>query len=280
MDRTALLGCLEAEIKRLSGCVDIDARIRCHYQWMEQHYMGRPFFYKSILKYDRFLVVLSMLTHYYCHRFPSLSRVKEFCERQGYLSKNSLESYFSFFLISGYMDVGDHPEDRRLRVFKPSLRAMVETIKVLSAYYFPSIGLLETSDRERRIDSITVQAYFKGFNKVLEANLTLDALVPESRWLMNRDGGHMLMLAFFCDALQGPCASAGSYKVSTYAQLSSRLSVSSTHLIRMVREGEKKGYFNVGKGGLEITESFMTLVRRMMLVSFAITQVCISMGED
>lgn len=280
MDRTALLDCLEAEIKRLSGCVDIDARITCHYQLMEQHYKGRPFFYKSVLKYDRFLVVLSMLAHYYCNSFPSLSRVKEFCERRGYLSKNSLESYFSFFLISGYMDVGDHPEDRRLRVFKPSLRAMAETIKVLSAYYFPTMGLLEAEDNERRLDSRTVQAYFKGFNKVLEANLTLDTLVPESRWLMNRDGGHMLMLAFFSDALKGPRTSAGSYKVSTYAQLSSRLSVSSTHLIRLVREGEKKGYFKACKSGLEITECFMTLVRRMMLVSFAITQVCIRLGED
>lgn len=280
MDRKTLLDCLEAEIKRLSECIDIDARITRHYQLMEQHYTGRPLFYKSILKYDRFLVVLSMLTHYYGHYFPSLSRVKEFCERRGYLSKNSLESYFSFFLISGYMDISDHPEDRRLRVFKPSLRAMAETIKIISAYYFPAMGVLGPECSELRVDSRTVQAYFKGFNKVLEADLTLDVLVPECRWLMNRDGGHMLMLAFFCDALQGQCANAGGYKVSTYAQLSSRLSVSSTHLIRMVREGEKKGYFKACKSGLEITECFMTLVRRMMLVSFAITQVCIRIGED
>jgi len=279
MEWTALRGCLEAEIKRLSECVDIDERIISHYQLMEQHYTGRPLFYKSILKFDRFLVVLSMLAHYYSDPFPSLSRVKEFCERRGYLSKNSLESYFSYFLISGYMDVSDHPEDRRLRVFKPSVRAMVETVKILSAYLFPAMGGRAPECLESRADGKTVRAYFKGFNTLLEANLTLDILVPECRCLVNRDGGHMLMLAFFNDALQGQPTAAGSYKVSTYAQLSSRLAVSSTHLIRMVKEGEKQGYFKVGKSGLEISECFMVLVRKMMVVSFAITCASIRIGE-
>ncbi|MBD8575849.1 hypothetical protein IFR09_19105 [Pseudomonas syringae] len=279
MERAALLERLEAEMERLSACPDIDQRIIRHYELMEQHYLGRPLFYKSILKYDRFMVALSLLAHYYCEPFPSLSRVKEFCERRGYLSKNSLESYFAFFLISGYMDVSDHPDDRRLRIYKPSARAMTETVKIISAYYFPALGIIDESSLERRVDEPTVRHSFRNFQKVLDANFTLEMLVPESRWLMNRDGGHMVMLALFCDALQTQSLTGTGRKVSTYAQLSSRLSVSSTHLIRMVKEGEKAGYFKVCKNAVEITDSFMALARRMMIANFAITLVNIGNGE-
>lgn len=269
---------LQENIDELLARDDIDCLIKQHYQYVCVHYKKRPFFYKSILKFDRFMVVLAMLTTYYCEPLPSLSKVREFCLQRGYLSKNSLESYFSFFIISGYMEITHHPDDRRLRIYKPSARAMTEAVNIVSAYYYPAYGIADSEGSIGKVGGRTVEAFFRGFKHILDADITLEMLLPESRWLINRDGGHMPMLALFVDTLEKQ-ASASVCKRSSYGEMSAGLAVSSTHLIRLVRDGEAKGYFRTGKKTVELSDSFMQLVRKMMVINFAITRVSVRLGE-
>ncbi|MCO8171182.1 hypothetical protein NJC40_25770 [Pseudomonas sp. 21LCFQ02] len=280
MDGAQLRACLEAEVDELHAQGNIDSLIKQHYQYLGQYYKVRPFFYKNVLKFDRFMVVLAMLANYYDEHLPSLSKVRELCLQRGYLSKNSLESYFSFFIISGYMEVTHHPDDRRLRIYRPSVRAMAEAVNIVSAYYFPALGMTDTCDGSAKVSGRTVEAFFRGFKRILDADITLDMLLPESRWLINRDGGHMPMLALFVEALEKQAKAGSGCKRSSYGEMSAGLAVSSTHLIRLVREGETKGYFTTARSTLELSESFMQLVRKMMLINFAITRVSIRLGEQ
>ncbi|WP_295487308.1 hypothetical protein [uncultured Pseudomonas sp.] len=259
---------------------DIDEAVTRHLELMLGHYRRKPFFYKSLMKYDRLMVVMALLCFHFRDPLTPLSRVKEFCEQRGYLSRNSLESYFSFFIITGYMHVWTHPEDARLRLYRPTRTALEEAVNVTRAYLLPAQLLrpnAPTLDLEN--PQPWLRDYFVRLGQLLEADLMLDSLLPGAKWIMNKDGGHLPMLALHLDALAHRSVGGG-YKVSTYAELSARLCVSKTHLMRLVREGEQKGYFRCVGTLVEMRPAFAELVRHTMAINFAVAQVSMELCVD
>lgn len=128
-------------------------------------------------------------------------------------------------------------------------------------------------------DRALLEHYFKGFSILLQRQLTIDVLVPECLWLVKRDAGHLLMLAIYIDAC-APNKKGESFRVSSYLSLAQQLSVSKTHIIRLVQEGASRGYFKVhSKTLLEVLPPFLSLVRRFMAYWFAISLHCIELGQ-
>ena len=247
---------------------EIDEAITLHLELMLDYYQRKPFFYKSLLKYDRFMVVMSLLAFHYRDPLTPLSQVREFCLGRGYLSRNSLDSYFSFFFITGYMHVSAHPDDARLRIYRPTQAAVDEAANVIKAYLLPGRFLLPYSSEpvETQDSTTLLRRFFAGLVQIIDADIMLDGLLPGAKWIMNKDGGHLPMLALFLDALKHRSANGG-YKVSTYAELSSRLYVSRTHVMRMVREGEAKGYFHCSGNTVEMRPVFAEMVRHTMAIN-------------
>lgn len=278
MTRAILLERFEA-IKMGLSTLPIDDVIIQHLETMLDNYSRKPFFYKNLLKYDRLMVVLTLFSSYYADDAVPLSAVRDLCKARRYLSKNSLDAYFSFFIISGYMKISGHPDDRRLRAYEPSHLALLEAARVIDAYLLPSGwrdsgaggGASLTMDEQR------VARFFKGFAQLLEHDLTLEVHSPEARWMMNKDGGHLLMLAIHVDA-QCAVTSPGGFKASSYARLSSRLGVSSMHMIRLVREGESAGYFRRCGPLVEVTPAFTHMVRNTVLNSMALMHLSMELG--
>lgn len=260
--------------------VDIDQVINDHYDLMMIRYKSNPLFYKTLFKIDRYMVALALLSKFYSSKGVTLSAVRSFCEERGYLSKNTLESYFSFFLITKRMTVGTHPSNGRLRLYTPSDQALSETKAVLNTYLLPlaSLGTDDLKPVAPPDSSCTAEVFLRGFTTLLEARSTLDVIVPDAYWMLNRDGGYMTVLALYLDMAKNRTEH-GSYKSSTYASLSSRLGVSSTHLMRLVREGEIKGYFKNHKNIVEVTPKFESFVREMMAWTFASTLVSLELGQ-
>lgn len=260
---------------------DMDEAILLHFDLMMESYRKKPLFYKNLLKYDRLLVALSLLSFNFKDNLVPLSKVKAFCRGRGYLSRNSLDSYFSFFFVTGYIHVGLHSEDGRQRVFQPSDTALLEATMMIKSCLLPSqmirpyVGYLSDVGHSKDL----LQRFFLGFAQLLEADVMLDKLLPEAKWIMNRDGGHLPMLALFADALKTGSLTDG-YKVSTYAELSSRLCVSKSHVIRMVKEGEVRGYFKCCRNLVEFRPSFLGLVRQTMAMYFAVARVSMELGEQ
>ncbi|UCJ18953.1 hypothetical protein K5Q02_11585 [Pseudomonas sp. MM211] len=260
--------------------IDIDEVITDHYALMMTRYKLNPLFYKTLFKIDRYMVALALLSKFYSSKGMTLSAVRSFCEERGYLSKNTLESYFSFFLITKRMTILSHPSNGRLRIYEPSDQALAETKAILNTYLLPLASLSIENLRFLTISdsSSTSEAFLRGYAQLLEARCTLDIIVPDAHWMLNRDGGYMTVLALYIDMSKNR-TELGGYKSSTYAALSSRLGVSSTHLMRLVRDGETRGYFKNHNKIVEVTPKFESFVREMMACTFATTLVSVELGE-
>ena len=100
MNKTDLLNYLKETSYAMTQS-DMDEAILLHFELVMQSYRKKPFFYKTLLKYDRYMVALSLLNFSYEDSRVPLSKVKAFCQARGYLSRNSLDAYFSFFSSPG-----------------------------------------------------------------------------------------------------------------------------------------------------------------------------------
>lgn len=280
MNEPDLLACVE-ETRSSIFQGDMDEAILLHYDLIMESYRRKPLFYKKLLKYDRFIVTLSLLSFMFADDRVPLSRVKAFCQARGYMSRNSLDTYFSFLLSAGYMQVRLHDEDERQRVFNLTDRAVCEVRQMIDSYVLPSqiVAPYERGLVGAGIPEDVVPSYFHGIARVLYANGTLDQRLPEARWMINRDGGHLPMLALYSDSLRNGPLKVG-YKAATYVELSARLGVSKTHIIRMVKEGELRGYFKCRKHQVELLPAFIDLVRKIMAIYFSVARVSMELGME
>ncbi|CRM64829.1 MULTISPECIES: hypothetical protein [Pseudomonas] len=261
---------------------DFESCLRAHYHVLLVPYSRRPFFYKSALKYSRLMVSFALLSEYFATPLPLLSEVKTLCVTRRYCSKNSLESMFLLLRALGFMEVAPHPEDSRFRVYAPSdeacreARLMLTSLTESLARLYPDRAIFR---KMRELDDRGFLAlYFRGFAIILDADLTVDVLLPECYWLVKRDAGHLLMLAIYNDAF-APENDRATFRSSSYLALAKQLSVSKTHIIRMVQEGVEKGYFKAhSKTRLEVLPPFVSLVKRFMAFSFAVGLHAIEMG--
>ncbi|WP_057007375.1 hypothetical protein [Pseudomonas trivialis] len=264
---------MEASVQAFEQHGEFDACVRIHYKMLLETYSKRAFFYKTALKFNRLMVSFTLFSTYFSKPVPLLSEVKEFCVARGFCSRNSLESIFLLFRALGFMKVAGHPDDSRLRVFGPSSQACQEVRSLLRSVVEPTqvmcAGQAVFAGMEHLDDHAYLSRYFKGYATLLDNDLSIDLLLPDCYWLLKRDGGHMLMLAIYNDA----CAldsSGASFRVSSYLSIAEQLSVSKTHVIRLVQEGADRGYFKVhSKTQLEVLPPFIYRVRRFMAYSFA-----------
>ncbi|KPA99427.1 MULTISPECIES: hypothetical protein [Pseudomonas] len=278
MNKTDLLEYLKETSSEMTQG-DMDGAILLHFDLVMESYRRKPLFYKNLLKYDRLMVALSLLSFNFSDNRIPLSRVKAFCQERGYLSRNSLDSYCSFLFITGYMHIGLHAEDGRQRIFGPTEMALLEASRIIKSYLLPSqiIPPYDSWLAEPRGSTDLLQIFFRGFARLLEADLMLDKLLPEAKWIMNRDGGHLPMLALYTDALRNGSLERG-YNVSSYVELSSRLGVSKTHMRRMIKEGKLQGYFKCHQNLVELSPAFLELIRRAMSINFAVARVSMELG--
>ncbi|CAI3788431.1 hypothetical protein AHFPHNDE_02107 [Pseudomonas sp. MM227] len=267
----------DVRCKIVSG--DINKAIFMHFDLMMTTYQQKPLFYKHILKHDRFMVVVTLLSFSFKNPKMPLSRVKEFCRDRDYMSANSLDSLFSLFEITGFMDVIADEEDGRQRLYRPTAAALSTAKNLINAYTKPSEGMIPNEDRLNRVTlpHDLVPYYYKGFSKVLDANIMLGHQRTDEIWIMNKDGGHLPMLALYVDNLRNSCSKTDQ-KVATYSDLSSRLGVSHTHIIRIIKEGESRGYFKCNKHQVQLQPEFTELVHRVMASHFAIARVSLELG--
>jgi len=265
---------IEQSARAFERHVDFDGCIRTHYSALLECYSKRPFFYKTALKFSRLMVSFTLLSTYFTKPVPLLSEVKAFCVARGFCSRNSLESIFLLFRALGFMTVSRHPDDSRLRLFSPSSQACAEIRPMLTSMVEP-LGVMcpepaVCASMAGLDDRAYLARYFKGFSVLLCRNLSIDLLIPDCYWLVKRDAGHMLMLAIYNDACTRDNQGA-SFRSSSYLSIAEQLSVSKTHVIRLVQEGAERGYFKIhSKTQLEVLPPFVVLVRRFMAYSFAI----------
>jgi len=265
---------LRNSAKEIESDISFDKAVSLHFIALLERYSKRPFFYKNALKLSRLTVSFILLGEYFSNPKPLLSEVKEMCISRGYCSKNSMESIFILYRALGFLDIMADPDDSRFRTFAPSRLACSEVRSILNSVtdplvvLFPSAGELNALKELDDYEFLSI--YFNFFSKLVEAKLTIDVLLPECCWMLERDAGHLLMLAIYNDALVSEGGYAR-YRQSSYLSLAEKLSVSKSHIIRFVKAGADKGYFKIhSKTKLELLPSFINLARHFMAFTFAI----------
>lgn len=279
MNRNDLLDYVNDVRCKIASC-DMDNAILMHFDLMMGTYRQKPLFYKHILKHDRFMVAVALLSFSFENPEMPLSRVKEFCRNRDYMSGNSLDSLFSLFEITGFIDIFADDDDGRQRLYSPTATALSTAKNLIDAYTKPSEGMIpkEGTAERMKLPHDLVSYYCKGFSKVLEANVMFGHQRTDEIWIMNKDGGHLPMLALYVDNIRSPCSKADK-KVATYNDLSSRLGVSHTHIIRIIKEGESRGYFKCNKHQVQLQPRFSELVHKVMASHFAIARVSMELGD-
>ncbi|MGE7815923.1 hypothetical protein ACQKMW_21190 [Pseudomonas sivasensis] len=248
--------------------------ISSHYLILLDQYSKRPFFYKNALKFSRLMSSFILLSEYFSNSKPLLSDVKESCVSRGYCSKNSVESLFLLYRALGFLEVRIDSDDARYRTFAPSVEAFYEIRTILNAVIEPLVLMFPNARGVEELRGMCnvefLSIYFIFFSKLLKSKLTIDVLLPECYWVLDRDAGHLLMLAIYSDALVSESEGVR-FRKSSYLSLAEKLSVSKSHVIRFVNAGADKGYFKIhSKTQLELLPSFISLVRRFMAFTFAI----------
>lgn len=258
----------------------LDEALHLHLNLVMDIYQKRPLFYKNVLKLDRFIVVLTLLSFSFKYESVPLSKIKSFCYRRGYLSRNSLDAHFSLLFVSGYMRVMKFVEDSRQRIYKPSDNALDEAAGMVNSYILPLklIDAINGDFLNEMGSRKMLKVFFRGFSKLLAYDLMIDKLLPQAKWMMNRDGGYIPMLALYIDSMREGTIETGCSKVSSYVELSSRIGVSKTHIMRMVKEGEFRGYFKCQKNMVEILPSFFDLMRETLATHFSIVHRSFELG--
>lgn len=247
--------------------------IRMHFKILLKLYAKRPFFYKRALQFNRMLISLSLLSLYFDSHTPLLSEVKEFCVKRKLFSPNSLESFFLVLKALGFIEVGPHLTDARLRVCKPSSKACREVRVIVASMIDPLAEICVNRESLLKLsmldDRSYLAVYFKSMSEILKNELSMEHLIPECHWLVNREGGHLLMLAIYLDACVDSNRASG-FKASSYLVLAKSLSVSKMHIIRLVQEGVEKQFFRLHTNSeLEVLPAFVNVARRFMSLSFA-----------
>jgi len=270
----SLESALRSAAKKIESDASFDQAVSLHFFALLEQYSRRPFFYKNALKLSRLTVSFILLGEYFANPKPLLSEVKEICVSRGYCSKNSMESLFMLYKALGFLEIKIDANDSRYRTFAPSHLACSEIRSILNAVtdplavIFPNVKAFENLKALDNDEFLSM--YFIFFSRLVKKKLTIDALLPECCWVLERDAGHLLMLAIYNDALM-PGEGFARYRKSSYLSLAKKLSVSKSHVIRFVKDGADKGYFKVhSKTQLELLPRFISLARQFMAFTFAI----------
>ncbi|KPX70978.1 hypothetical protein [Pseudomonas syringae group genomosp. 3] len=261
---------------------NFERSIESHYATLLKHYNKRPFFYKRALQFNRLLIAFSLLSHYFTSTTPLLSQVRDFCAERKLCSHNSIQSIFLSLRVLGFIDVTAHALDARLRVFKPTDKACKEVRAMIASVIDPLADMGADSDSVHTLSTLNdydfLAIYFRGFSELQKNNVTIDIVFPECHWLIKKEAGHMLILAIYLDARSSDIDGSG-FKSSSYLTLGKQLSVSKTHVMRLIQEGVERGYFKAHpKNNLEVLPAFETMVRRFMSLSFAVGLHCMNLN--
>ncbi|VEB97434.1 Uncharacterised protein [Cedecea lapagei] len=231
-----------------------------HYDSLMVTYKKQPLFYKTILQSSRFHVVLALLCFHYSDRRAVLADIKEFCVTKGLTSLNTVNSLVTLLRITGRMTLEKSEDDRRVLLYKPSVKGLNETRSYMQIS-IPSLKLLLPDDAlsfHALEDENRFAEFFHRSASLLFDEVILSRIVPYSAIFVDKDAGHIIMLRIY---LQARKDERGRWWLKpNYNKTSKELSVSRMHLRRIVNCGIMAGLFSEdNEGTLEIHPRFMDM---------------------
>lgn len=247
------------------------AAIREHYQTNDKIYKKQPLFYKIMLQESRFNIMLSMCCFVFGQQASSVSEIKELCSRYKIASPNSVIAIITLLKTTNRIKTWRSQEDRRKVLIMPTQKGIDELKKYMAGAFLP-VNLLYP-EYNITIDVLDDEAsrydFFRRAAQYLFRGVTFKKILPEVGIFIEKDGGRMIMLYLYLQAIEQQTSRGAIIHYSSNV-LAKEFFVSRIHVSRMMKAAQETGYLRERADGLiEIYPSFIQLVENYAALYFA-----------
>lgn len=238
------------------------AAIREHYQINDKLYKKQPLFYKVMLQESRLNIALSVCCFIFGNQASCVSDIKELCSRYKIASPNSVIAIIALLKTTNRIKTWRSPEDRRKVLIMPTQKGIDELKRYMSGAFLPlnllypeyniSVDLLD--------DEVPRQDFFRRAAQYLFRGVTFKENLPEVGVFIGKDGGRMIMLYLYLQAIENMTTRGAIINYSSNV-LAKEFFVSRIHVSKIIKVAQGTGYLKERTDGLiEIYPSFIQLV--------------------
>lgn len=233
-----------------------------HYKINENIYDKQPLFYKTILQEPRFNIVLSVCCLIFGAQATQVSDIKELCMQYGIASSNSVIAVITLLRATNRITTVRDIKDRRKTIIKPTKKGLEELKRYMSCAFIPFGTLYPNSGINLKLlDNDTLRCnFFRRVSDYLFSGMTFKKTLPEVEIFIDRDGGRMIMLYIYLEAIKHKTKNICliDYSASFFAK---KFYVSRIHVNRIIKEAQGLGYLELCKDKqLAVHSSFIELV--------------------
>lgn len=242
-----------------------------HYTINDTIYKKQPLFYKTMLQESRFNIILSMCCFIFGNQAESVSEIKELCSRYRIASPNSVIAIITLLKTTGRIITWRCSEDRRKTRIAPTEKGLNELKRYMSGAFLPVNILYPAFNINiNLLDNDVLRAhFFRRAADYLFRGITFKKVLPEVGLFIEKDGGRMIMLYLYMQAIKNKTAHGAliNYSASTLAK---EFFVSRIHVNRIIRSAQEVGYLkDRGDGRMAIYPAFIELVENYAGLYFA-----------
>jgi DNA-binding MarR family transcriptional regulator len=245
--------------------------IKEHYRINDAIYKKQPLFYKTMLQESRFNIVLSMCCFVFGNQASSVSDIKELCTRYKIASPNSVIAIITLLRTTHRIKTWRCSEDRRKTMIEPTAKGLDELKRYMSGAFLPvsilypdyniNINLLDDTGQRHSFFHRAAEYLFRG--------VTFKKILPEVGLFIDKDGGRMIMLYLYLQAIKNKNAHGAIIEYSA-SVLAREFFVSRIHVNRIMKSAQEAGYFKERENGfITIHASFIELVENYAGLYFA-----------
>lgn len=233
-----------------------------HYIANEVIYEKQPLFYKTILQESRTNIILSVCCLIYGQKSTSVSDIKYLCQKYNIASSNSVIAVITFLRATNRIITFRCSEDRRKTMINPTPKGLSELKRYMSSAFIPLITLYPNYNISSNLLDNDVHRcnFFSRVSEYLFTGMTFKKTLPEVEFFINKDGGRMIMLYIYLQAMANEYD--GAYLINYSAsEFANKFFVSRVHVNRIIHEAQAHGYLEVRKDKrLKVSTKFIELV--------------------
>lgn len=242
-----------------------------HYEIGAEMYKQQPFFYKWILRESRFNIVTSIYCFIFSNRIDSIGELKSICSKYRIASPNSVTSIMNTLRTAERIKTWRCSEDRRKTIITLTPKGVEEFKNYMSCALLPINTLFPNAKVSIKLldDDIKLHDFFYRVADCITLGVTFKKLLPELELFIDKDGGRMIMLYLYLDAIRKINLRGSMIDFSPNA-LATEFSVSRIHVNHIIKSAQDHGYLErINDGQLIVNNTFIDLVEDYIALYFA-----------
>jgi DNA-binding MarR family transcriptional regulator len=247
--------------------------IREHYRINDTAYKKKPLFYKIMLQEARFNIAFSICCSIFGRKAYSIKDIKELCLKHKIASPNSVIAIITLLKTTNRIRTFRNSNDRRKVLIEPTqkgidelkdyMRGALEPLILLYPWSYFNVNLFDDNTQRHNFFCRAADYLFHG--------LTFKKTLPEVELFIEKDGGRMIMLYLYLQAVDkmNSCSAIITYSASVLAK---EFLVSRTHINLIISSAQEAGYlYKHEDNTLEIYPCFIQLVEDYAGLYFSYT---------